>query len=367
VVDRGANPIRLRWVSQRTDGTEASVDAEGWDPHPSNALARRERSVADWQAILVVRVIQDGPQGAKEPVPPLTGRYQFDGTTLRFTPRYPLEPGMTYRAELAGERGKPPVVADFKVPSRKPSAPSGVTGVFPSAAVLPENLLRFYIHFSAPMSRGQAYRNIHLVESTGRAIDLPFLELDEELWSRDGLRFTLLFDPGRIKRGLKPREELGPVLEAGRTYELVIDSAWLDAEGKPLSKPFRKSFRVTEPDDRSPDPKQWRIKPPAAGGRERLELRFPESLDRALLDRMIRVQDASGRAIEGNLSVAEHETFWTFEPLAAWKTGDYRLVIGTDLEDLAGNSVARPFEVDVVTPLTTRVSPARVEIPFQVR
>jgi hypothetical protein len=274
---------------------------------------------------------------------------------------------MTYRAELAGERGKPPVVADFKVPSRKPSAPSGVTGVFPSAAVLPENLLRFYIHFSAPMSRGQAYRNIHLVESTGRAIDLPFLELDEELWSRDGLRFTLLFDPGRIKRGLKPREELGPVLEAGRTYELVIDSAWLDAEGKPLSKPFRKSFRVTEPDDRSPDPKQWRIKPPAAGGRERLELRFPESLDRALLDRMIRVQDASGRAIEGNLSVAEHETFWTFEPLAAWKTGDYRLVIGTDLEDLAGNSVARPFEVDVVTPLTTRVSPARVEIPFQVR
>ena len=39
---------------------------------------------------------------------------------------------------------------------------------------------------------------------SGQAVADPFLELDEELWSTDGRRFTLLFDPGRIKRGLKP-------------------------------------------------------------------------------------------------------------------------------------------------------------------
>ena len=61
----------------------------------------------------------------------------------------------------------------------------------------------------------------------------PFLELDEELWSPDGTRFTLIFDPGRIKRGLKPREEVGPVLEAGKSYSLVIDRRLARRIGKP--------------------------------------------------------------------------------------------------------------------------------------
>ena len=105
--------------------------------------------------------------------------------------------------------------------------------VYPSRDLLPENLLQFYIFFSAPMSRGEAYRRITLLDiATGKIVDAPFLELDEELWSPDGTRFTLVFDPGRIKRGLKPREEVGPVLEAGKSYSLVIDRQWLDALGK---------------------------------------------------------------------------------------------------------------------------------------
>src|SRR5438105_1654786 len=79
------------------------------------------------------------------------------------------------------------------------------------------------------MGRGAAYHHIRLLDATGRPVDAPFLELEEELWSNDGMRFTLLFDPGRIKRGLKPREELGPVLGAGKSYTLVIDGAWPDA------------------------------------------------------------------------------------------------------------------------------------------
>ena len=93
------------------------------------------------------------------------------------------------------------------------------------------------------MSRGEAYRHIRLLDGAGKPVDTPFLELDEELWLRDGTRFTLLFDPGRIKRGLKPREELGPVLEAGKSYQLVIDRDWLDAEGNPLKTEFRKTLR----------------------------------------------------------------------------------------------------------------------------
>ena len=62
-------------------------------------------------------------------------------------------------------------------------------------------------YFDAPMSRGEAYRHIHLVDAkTGREVEAPFLELGEELWDGDFRRFTLLCDPGRVKRGLKPRE-----------------------------------------------------------------------------------------------------------------------------------------------------------------
>ena len=111
-----------------------------------------------------------------------------------------------------------------------------VESVYPSAEILPENLLRFYLQFSAPMSRGEAYTHIRLLDAAGRAVADPFLELNEELWSGDGRRFTLLFDPGRIKRGLKPREEVGPVLEAGKSYTLVIDRQWPDAQGNPLAR-----------------------------------------------------------------------------------------------------------------------------------
>src|SRR5262249_37612013 len=159
--------------------------------------------------------------------------------------------------------------------------------------------LRFYIHFSAPMSRGEAYRHIRLLDSSGRPIEDPFLELGEELWSTDGRRFTLLFDPGRIKRGLKPREEVGPVLMAGRSYGLLVDPGWLDANGSPLKPGPRKASRTVPADETSPDPKTWTVRPPAAETRGPLEVHFPEPLDRALLDRLIAVRDASDQPVAG--------------------------------------------------------------------
>lgn len=216
------------------------------------------------------------------------------------------------------------------------------------------------------MSRGEAYRHIRLLDAAGKPVDTPFLELDEELWSRDGTRFTLLFDPGRIKRGLKPREELGPVLEAGKSYQLVIDRDWLDADGNPLKREFRKTLRAGPPDETSPDPKNWDVRPPKAETRDLLEVRFPEPMDRALLDRLLTVQDASGKLVAGRISVDREETIWQFTPTASWRTGDYRLVIGTELEDVAGNSVARPFEVNMVNPISHRVTSDTVARPFRI-
>ena len=174
-----------------------------------------------------------------------------------------------------------------------------VESVYPSAETLPENLLRFYLQFSAPMSRGEAYTHIRLLNAAGRAVADPFLELNEELWSGDGRRFTLLFDPGRIKRGLKPREEVGPILEAGKSYTLVIDHRWPDAQGNLLARDFRKSFGAGPPDQESPSPRDWIIQAPAAGTRHPLEVEFSEPLDSALARRLIVVRDRQNRIVQG--------------------------------------------------------------------
>jgi hypothetical protein len=338
-----------------------------------------------WASFLAVRVVRDHPAGS-EPALPVWGTYRVEGEVIRFEPRFPLVPGIRYRAEfdparlhavmlastprrqptVAGPHSAQKLVAEFSLPNRPVHPTTIVAAVHPTRAILPENLLRFYIHFSAPMSRGEAYRHIRLLDAAGKVVDAPFLELNEELWSQDGTRFTLLFDPGRIKRGLKPREEVGPILEAGRSYELMIAAEWPDAMGRPLQRGFHRSFRVGPPDETSPDPKTWSIRPPRSAARDPLEVGFPEPLDRALLDRLIAVQDAAGAAIPGQVSVAGEETIWRWTPRHPWRPGDYRLVIGTELEDLAGNSVARPFEVDLTGPITGHVAAETVVVPFRI-
>src|SRR5205823_11683424 len=141
-----------------------------------------------------------------------------EGTVLRFEPRFPLQRGLRYqvvfRQALLPDANiqKPDVNAEFMIPKLAAGPPTVVEHVYPSRDKLPENQLKFYLHFSAPMSRGEAYQQIQLLDEKGKVVELPFLELDEELWDPDGKRFTLFFDPGRIKRGLKPREEVGPAL-----------------------------------------------------------------------------------------------------------------------------------------------------------
>ena len=227
--------------------------------------------------------------GSSRKANPILGTYRVDGSTLQFVARYPLDQP-AYRAivdatllsaadrrrlDQGQQTGK--LAIDVVLEESHPTARQATvaTAVYPSAQVLPENLLRFYIHFSAPMSRGEAYRHIRLLDATAKPVADPFLELNEELWSGDGCRFTLLFDPGRIKRGLKPREEVGPVLEQGCIYTLVIDRAWPDAHGRPLGGEYRRQFQVGPPDQTSPALRDWSIQAPAAGRRDPLTIRFP--------------------------------------------------------------------------------------------
>jgi hypothetical protein len=349
----------------------AAVDVTGLSADARNALAHADWKPDQWAALFALYV---EPDDGSDPTqrPPVLGAYRVADGALRFTPRFPLARGVHYRAVFhpdrvpGAQKGLEAVVKSLFMP-RPAAEPVAVARVYPTADKLPENQLKFYLHFTAPMSRGEAYRRIHLLDADGKEIDAAFLELGEELWDPDGKRFTLFIDPGRIKRGLKPREDLGPVLEKGKTYTLVIDRDWKDADGEPLKEAFKKTFRAVAADETPPDPKTWRLEPPAAGGKAPLAVTFPKPMDHALLQHMLWVVDAGGRKIAGEVAVTDGETRWSFTPREAWAAGAYRLVTDTRLEDLAGNTIGRPFEVDETRPATAEIKAETVETPFEVR
>lgn len=289
---------------------------------------------------------------------PILGEQRRENDALIFVPRFPLRPGLEYRAVLDDSAGARE--AAFRLPPPPDTPPTTVRAVFPSADRLPENLLKFYVHFSAPMSRGDAYRHVRLLDAAGKPVELPFLEIGEELWDPSSTRLTLLFDPGRIKRGLKPREDSGPTLEEGKSYTLVVDPAWPDASGKPLAAGHRKTFAAVPPDDVQPDPKRWTL----SCAPEALTVAFEEPLDEAMLHRSLVVLDPQGKAVEGRIEIDRGETRWRFRPAKPWGPGTHALRVDAVLEDRCGNSLERPFEVDIVRPVERRIETRVVSIPF---
>ena len=328
-------------------------------------LERAAQSPENGSSILAVFVVDD----AAADLPAMVGDYSLQGKALRFVPRYPLRAGQKYRAVLqrdkSGSGAASAIVEDISIPAPPRSAPAKVTAVYPSSNVLPENQLKFYLHFSAPMSRGEAYRHITLLTG-GKPVDLPFLEIGEELWDGSGQRLTLLMDPGRIKRGVKPREELGTALEAGKEYTLIIDRAWRDASGQPLAEGFKKTFKCTPPVGKAIESKEWKLTAPREGTREPISVRFPQPLDQALLERTISVQDATGTHVAGQIAISDEERHWELRPDLPWKAGKHHLVVDTVLEDLAGNRIGSPFEVDQLHPLDRTIEIKTARIPFDV-
>ena len=222
---------------------------------------------------------------------------------------------------------------------------TAVVQVYPTAEVLPENLLRLYVYFSAPMGMKGGADYIRLLDEDGHVVDDPFLPLDLALWNADRTRYTLLFDPGRVKRGILPNEQMGRSIVTGRAYTLVIDREWRDASGLPLIEPFSRRFSVGPPENRGIDPSEWQVATPVAGTRDPLVVSFRRPLDYALLQRALVVTTADGERVDGEIETEVAETRWILTPREPWRTSTYHLTARPVLEDPAGNRVGRPFEV----------------------
>jgi hypothetical protein len=306
--------------------------------------------------------------GGADGVPSLVGTYAVEAGVLVFHPTYPIASGVHYRAVFQPPSGGPAIEAAFDGPRADKTPSTRVVRVYPSSDVLPSNQLRLYIYFSAPMSRGESAHYLHVLDENGKVLEgsqAVFLP-GEELWDPHFERLTMTFDPGRIKRGLTSNEAIGPPIAEGKRYTLVIDRDWPDARGAPLVASFRKIFRGGPAERNPPDPKQWRVTAPKSGTLDALVVEFPTPMNYPLLQRMIQVSNGRG-AVAGKVAVAREETEWRFTPREPWISGAYQLVVDTAIEDLAGNHVGQPFDIDTFKQVTQSITTQTVSVPFTVR
>ncbi|MEX3940004.1 hypothetical protein AB4Y44_10735 [Paraburkholderia sp. BR10937] len=338
----------LRVEHETQPGGAACVGVHNLDADLVAFLVERQGTARLLQSVLRVSVIDAAMRGGDE-LPDVAGRYQLLEAGVRFIPRFPFEPGRRYRASFdprpLGRLDDADVLTlEFSLPNPIGADPASVTGVFPSADVLPENLLRFYVCFSSPMRRGGAEAQIRLIGPDGRPAHDVLYRPVVELWDRSMRCLTVLLDPGRLKRWVGPNRELGPPLTMGQRYALAVGSAMLDSSGCPLRQNFYKPFVVGQAVREPIAVVHWTVLPPAVQSCQPLEIVFPRPLDWALLRRAITVVGDDERPVSGRVAIERGERRWTFTPDSPWTATRPVIRVAPALEDVCGNNLFEAFD-----------------------
>lgn len=279
---------------------------------------------------------------------PLLGRWERTAGRTVFLPVLPLPAGQAFVLEWTGADGAMRR-HEFRTAAAAGAQPT--VELRPTGVPLPANALKFYLHFSEPMERGVFLDRLRLFESDGKEVVGPFRET--ELWSPDGRRLTVWFHPGRQKTGVNLNIVEGPVLRAGTRCRLVVSGAWRSAAGVALGADRSFEWDVGAADDTMPTLAGLRLEIPQAGSREPLVVRSVEPLDPGVFASALSLHRA-GQDVAGRAEAAPDGRRWRFTPDLAWAAGEHVLQVDPNLEDLAGNSLIQPFEVDLAS---TREAP----------
>lgn len=315
--------IELLWNKQRATGISI----------PKQLIQNFSSAVTD-PSIKVV--LANGNKQA------ILGKFSADNAALLFEPLIPLTPGLTYHILENNQ-----LIGQVLVPFSKNEKAPELLAIYPQLDTLPENLLKFYVRFSKPMRTGESLQFIHLLDKKGDTLRDVFLNLQPELWDTAGTVLTLWLDPGRIKRGLTLNRALGNPLKMGKTYHLVVSSAWKGQTGLKLAQTYSKTFVAGKRDEQAPDLKQWQMQVPHASTTNPLVIKTGETLDHYLLSESIGVVDQNYSLIKGKISLDKKDQQVLFVPTVPWKAQRYRLQVDARLEDLAGNNLNRIFDRDI--------------------
>ena len=266
-----------------------------------------------------------------------------------------------------GEPGAAPIVAVLEIARPEPAEPTRVVAVYPTTAEPPENLLRFYLHFSAadepgprlspppaPRRRGPPRRRS--LPGAGRGALGPERDpvdpADRPRPDQAGPRPSRGTRPGPGgRRDVHPR---GRRLLARRDRPAAGGSL---PEDLPRRSRGRRAARPGS------------MGGPASPLRHGRPARRP--LPRAARSRPARPAPERGRR-RGRAGRRTGRGRGGGDPLDLQTLRRPGLpdrtacIVGTDLEDLAGNAVGRPFEVDVFDRVEPRVEARSVTVPFRV-
>lgn len=320
----------------------------------------RVAEAAEDQAGQHLQVFVGEARGCCDGRTPMAGGYRWEDGTLSFVPAFPFLRAQTYTvltrtAEGAARR------TEFSIPTDAVPAEPAVVAIFPSGPEIPENTLRFYIAFTHPMQPHVAADYIVLENADGAPDHAAFMTFKQELWNEDRTRLTLLMDPGRIKRGVPQNTELGPALEADKTYSIRVKAGWPGAVGGRIRHPFEARFLVTAPLRERPEPSAWTVTAPAVHSLDPLIIHFDRPFDSVQVGHSITVLSSGGQVLLGSVKLSNDSRTWRFTPVAPWSGDQIELVIDARLEDVAGNNFrdvldhpvgSHPLDIDeVVVPV----------------
>ena len=224
---------------------QPSVVVAGLSRRDLAALERAQLPPEAWAAIFRVSVV---PSDGRPNFVAIAGGYTVTGGIVRFTPSFPFDPGRAYHVAfnpaalpVAGLTQIPAASRRVEMPAPPVTPATSVAALYPTGPAVPSNLLRMYVEFSGPMGirTGQDY--IKILDAAGAEMPGALLPLDTDLWNGEHTRFTFLFDPGRVKRGILPNRTMGRPLQPGVTFTIVVRREWPDAQGRPLASEFRKT------------------------------------------------------------------------------------------------------------------------------
>ena len=164
-----------------------------------------------------------------------------------------------------------------------------------------------------------------------------------ELWNESQTQLTIIFDPSRVKTGLKINKNMGRALQAGENYKIVVSNLE-DIYGQKLKNSFSKHFYATEEDTQSPNHKLWSLKSPKANTTESLNIDFKESIDMMSIQNRLLVFTSNNDRIDGKIEFSNNEKRWKFFPNQNWIKGEYTLKINSRLSDPSGNNLNGLFD-----------------------
>ena len=340
--------LKLSWSDEELG---KCLTISGWsEPDLGQLRLKTQVEIRECLAVLPTQTLEHLEESTI--LQPIPGTFYMDQESVRFEPLFPFLKDTLYSLivykDTEDNLNKPFESYNIQSLPNNLEPACEIVSIYPTANQIPVNQLKFYLHFSGPMTEGNSAQSITLQRTdTGEHLSNVFLH-EPELWDHEHKRLTILLDPARIKRGLQGNVQSGYPLVQDTAIMFTINESFLDAHGTRLKSSRETTYKIGPPERRLVEIKNWRYHYPNTHSLEPITVEFDRPLDHSLIQRCICIKDDSGNEVNGASQTGFEERSWQFFPQIPWSIGQYTIIVEDILEDLAGNSIKRVFDRELL-------------------